>query len=230
MKRWAVLVVVLYFLILVALTAPLMLAAFYPLVGVTEAFSAFSQWMYWAGLGVVLLAQAVMLLVPVDLAMGRPVAQRPVLWTILASGLMAGLLGLGAAISIDEFVMKGNADPFRPPLPWVVLVLFWVVWTIVFYRSGRGADAMDGVTRQCRYLLKGSILELLVAVPTHIVARARDYCCAGVMTFFGIAFGVAVMLFSFGPGVFFLFVARWKRLHPQRTGINGPQSSVISPQ
>jgi hypothetical protein len=23
------------------------------------------------------------------------------------------------------------------------------------------------------------------------------------------------MLFSFGPGVFFLFAARWKRLHPQ---------------
>ena len=77
---------------------------------------------------------------------------------------------------------------------------------------------MDVVTRQCRYLLKGSILELLVAVPTHIVARARDYCCAGFWTFFGIAFGVSVMLFSFGPGVFFLFAARWKRLHPQRTG------------
>jgi hypothetical protein len=52
-------------------------------------------------------------------------------------------------------------------------------------------------------------------VPTHIVARARDYCCAGFYTFLGIAFGVAVMLFSFGPGVFFLFAARWKRLHPR---------------
>jgi hypothetical protein len=230
MKRWAVLVVVLYFLILVALTAPLVFVAFYPGVTRHDAFMLYSEWTYWAGLGVILLAQAVMLIVPVDLAMGRPVAQRPVLWTILASGLMVGLLGFGVAISVDEFVMKGNADPFHPPLPWVVLVLFWAVWTVVFYRSGRGADARDVVTRQCRYLLKGSILELLVAVPTHIVARARDYCCAGILTFFGIAFGVAVMLFSFGPGVFFLFAARWKRLHPQRTGVNGPQSSVISPQ
>jgi hypothetical protein len=75
---------------------------------------------------------------------------------------------------------------------------------------------MDVVSRQCRYLLRGSILELLVAVPTHIVARYRNYCCAGFLTFVGIAFGVSVMLFSFGPGVFFLFVQRWKRLHPQQ--------------
>ena len=89
------------------------------------------------------------------------------------------------------------------------------MWTLVFYRTSRDAAPMDVITRQCRYLLKGSILELLVAVPTHIVARARDYCCAGFWTFLGIAFGVSVMLFSFGPGVFFLFAARWKRLHPQ---------------
>jgi hypothetical protein len=31
---------------------------------------------------------------------------------------------------------------------------------------------------------------------------------------FGFATGISVMLFSFGPAVFFLFVARWKHLHP----------------
>jgi hypothetical protein len=73
----------------------------------------------------------------------------------------------------------------------------------------------DFVSRLCRWLFRGSILELLIAVPTHIVARYRDYCCAGVMTFIGLTMGMSVMLFSFGPGVFFLFAARWQRLHPQ---------------
>jgi hypothetical protein len=215
MKRWAVLVVFLYFLILVVLTAPLILVAFYPTVTVGGALAPFANWTYWAGLGVMLLAQAVMLLVPVDLSIGRPTAQRSVLWTILTSGLMVGLLGVGATISMDELFRKGNAGSLDTALPWAVLVVLWAVWSFAFYRMGRGAAAMDVITRQCRYLLKGSILELLVAVPTHIVARARDYCCAGLLTFFGITFGVAVMLFSFGPGVFFLFTARWKRLHPQ---------------
>jgi hypothetical protein len=220
MKRWAVLVVILYFLLLVALTSPLFLIAFYPSSNARDAISVMFEWMYWAGLGVMVLAQAAMLVVPVELSVGRPTAQRSVLWTILASGLMVGVLGAGAAISIDEFFRREKAGTGDAILPWAALLVLWAAWSLVFYRSGRGAAAMDVVTRQCRYLLKGSILELLVAVPTHIVARARDYCCAGVMTFLGIAFGVAVMLFSFGPGVFFLFAARWKRLHPQTARVD----------
>jgi hypothetical protein len=217
MKRWAVLVVLLYFLILVALTAPLILVAFYPQMRASDALSVYLEWIYWAGVGVMVVAQAAMLLVPVELSLGRPTTRRSVLWPILASGLMMGLLGVGAAMSIDEFIRKEAV--IDKALPWVALPVVWAVWTVVFARTSRDSAPMDVVTRQCRYLLKGSILELLVAVPTHIVARGRDYCCAGFSTFLGIAFGVSVMLFSFGPGVFFLFAVRWKRLHPQRTGL-----------
>ncbi len=216
MKRWAVLVVLLYFLILVALTSPLIFVAFYPMKVVTAALGPFFEWPFWAVLGVFLAAQAVMLLVPVELSLVRPKAQISVLWLILASGLMIGVLGAGVAVSVNEFIRKESADSTSMALPWGVFLGLWALWTVVFYRSSRDVPPMDVVTRQCRYLLKGSILELLVAVPTHIVARARDYCCAGFWTFVGIAFGVAVMLFSFGPGVFFLFAARWKRLHPQQ--------------
>jgi hypothetical protein len=90
-----------------------------------------------------------------------------------------------------------------------------MIWVFVFWRLSRKSQPESVVFRQCRYLLDGSILELLIAVPTHIVARSRNYCCAGFMTFLGIALGVSVMLFSFGPAVFFLYVDRWRRLHPQ---------------
>ncbi|MFZ0962740.1 MAG: hypothetical protein WAO35_17870 [Terriglobia bacterium] len=214
MKRWAVLVVILYFAFLVALTGPFFLVAFYPMESVRNALGIFSERMYWIALGVMIVGQAVMLLTPVDLALHRPASRRSVLWPILASGLMVGLLVVGAVISMDEYIRKEKATSSLTVLLPVILVV-WAVWTVVFYRTSRDAAPMDVVTRQCRYLLRGSILELLVAVPTHIVARARDYCCAGFLTFLGIAFGVAVMLFSFGPGVFFLFAARWKRLQPQ---------------
>ena len=213
MKRWAVLVVLLYFLVLVVLTSPFILVAFYPTVTARDALSAFSEWMYWAVLAVMLAAQAVMLLVPVDLTLQRPLTRQSVLWPVLASGLMMGLLGVGVVVSIDEYIRKDRASTSFWVLLALVLVV-WAVWTLVFYRTSRNIAPIDVITRQCRYLLRGSILELLVAVPTHIVARMRDYCCAGFWTFLGIAFGVTVMLFSFGPGVFFLFAARWKRLHP----------------
>ena len=67
----------------------------------------------------------------------------------------------------------------------------------------RNTEPADLVSRQCRALLKGSVLELLVAVPTHVVARYRDYCCAGFLTFIGLTMGVSVMLFAYGPAVFF---------------------------
>jgi hypothetical protein len=217
MKRWAVLVVFVYFLILVALTSPMLLAAFYPQMKARDSLEVFSEWMYWAGLGVMIVGQAAMLLIPVDLAMQRPTTRRSVLWPLLASGLMVGVLGAGAGASILEFIRRDKAlDLVGKGVPLLaVIVPVWAVWSIVFYRTGRGAAAMDVITRQCRYLLRGSVLELLVAIPTHIVARARHYCCAGLLTFLGIAFGVSVMLFSFGPSVFFLFVQRWKRLQPQ---------------
>jgi hypothetical protein len=226
MKRWAVLVVALYLLILSTLTIPLVVGAFYPTVTVTmpkdmhDLMDTIGVWQYWVFLGVMTAAQAVMLVVPVDLSIGRPASRRSVLWTVLASGLMMGVLGAGAAFSIDEFFRRDKAGRgIVAALPWAILLVVWAVWSLAFYRASRGAAAMDVVTRQCRSLLKGSILELLIAVPTHIVARARDYCCAGFYTFLGIVFGVAVMLFSFGPGVFFLFMARWKRVHPQSGGL-----------
>jgi hypothetical protein len=69
-----------------------------------------------------------------------------------------------------------------------------------------------------RMMYRSSILGLLVAVPAHVVARRRDDCCGGLGTIWGIASGLAVMLFSFGPGVFFLFSERWSRLHPKKGG------------
>jgi hypothetical protein len=63
-------------------------------------------------------------------------------------------------------------------------------------------------------LLAGSILELLIAVPTHIIARWRNYCCAGFMTFWGLVTGLSVLLFAFGPGMFILFVRRLHSVTP----------------
>jgi len=99
-----------------------------------------------------------------------------------------------------------------------VMTLTWCLWSLIFFRLGRKENPSDFISRQSRTLLKGSILELLIAVPTHIAVRQRNECCAGILTFIGLATGISVMLFSFGPAVFFLFVARWRRLHPEAAG------------
>ncbi len=224
MKRWAVVVVALYVLILLVLTGPLMVAAFYPHVNFGDIPEVATYPHYWVLILVMACCQAALLVVPVSVAGRRPLHRRAIIWPALASGLMMGLLSTGFVASLYELVRKDKAidalDSYLG-LDIAVLLGFWLIWALAFQRLSRGAEAMDAITRQCRYLLKGSILELLVAVPTHIVARYRDYCCAGFLTFLGLAFGLSVMIFSFGPGVFLLFVGRWKQLHPQLSTPSG---------
>jgi hypothetical protein len=80
------------------------------------------------------------------------------------------------------------------------------------------------MSRITRFLIAGSILELLIAVPAHIIARCKDYCCAGFLSFIGLACGTAVMLFAFGPAVFMLLARRVQSLKPpQKQEPQNPQ-------
>ena len=220
MKRSALVVVALYAVALAALTAPLGIAAFWPQVGASEVRDVMGAWQYWMLVAVLVLGQAALLVVPVKAAGGRPTTRRSLLWPVLASGFLMGLLAIGAVASVGEFIKQSKVTDSNV-VDYVACAAgaaIWLVWGLVFYRSTQSANARDFVTRQCRLLLRGSLLELLVAVPTHIVARNRDYCCAGVYTFVGISFGLTVMLASFGPAVFFLFAERWRRVHPPTDG------------
>lgn len=105
----------------------------------------------------------------------------------------------------------------------VVIAFLWLVWGLVFYRFAKADDPEALVKRTIRWLLRGTILELLVAVPSHIVARNRNDCCAPMGTFWGITTGLSIMLLCFGPGVFFLFVERIERLRAKSSPSGHPQ-------
>jgi hypothetical protein len=247
MKRWAVLTVLLYALALVLLTLPVDLIAFgnwgksQSNAGLHEVIqSYFLNLGYWLWLAVLIGGQFLLLLLPINLAERRLPARRPLKIPVivtaffLANLCFAGIFSILCAIFTDKtfdyfdlFALfhpganqngqnnhSGNGTLVTMIL---TLVLFWIVWAFIFHRSAK-TDAPDAfVKRATRWLLRGSILELLVAVPSHVIVRRRDDCCAPAGTFWGIATGISVMLLCFGPGVFFLFVERCQRLQPKQT-------------
>lgn len=238
MKRFAATIIFLYGAILMVLTQPVLLTCFTSMFEAQnwmETVKVFNSLRYWVLFAIMLLCQAALLGIPVRMNSARPVTQRPVVFLALASSLLAAILvwGIVAALyeytgrKLDMFVgtfflmdldeMKNVFSQERAIWLWIAgFAAIWTFWGIVFYRQGRKLEPKTFVERQCKFLLAGSALELLVAVPTHIIARGRDYCCAGFSTFVGIAAGISIMLISFGPGVFFLYADRWKKLRPGR--------------
>ncbi len=203
----------------------------------TEILKLYSAWQYWLWLGVLVTGQVLLLRLPINIAERRLPARRPLKTPVIVTGFflanlcLAGLLAVLCAIFHDEasnvfgFVdwLRGKisgapAENFRLTDSGVfasvtILVLtFWTVWGLIFRKFAKSDDEQALVKRLTRWLLRGSILELIVAVPSHVIVRRRDDCCAPVGTFWGIATGISVMLLCFGPGVYFLFVERMRKL------------------
>jgi hypothetical protein len=246
MKKWALLTVVLYAAILLALAGPvaylsfvdeadparLLKAVYYPTTGPMGPFEARAAvdedgwvWFYcspylWAG--VLGLTQALLLVVPIRVEGRRPATTRWLVWPALAALLMLALLAGAMLLVVSETVANTGALKGVLSFPALVAVVgaFWSVWAFVFaFYTVRGGGA-GFMRRLCRSLVAGSILELLVAVPAHVLARSRNYCCAGFSTFWGIAAGVSVMLFAFGPAVFVLLARRYGGVRRSRSAGN----------
>jgi len=220
MKKWSFVVAALYGLLLVILFFPTIFLAFFKNVNSEEKWNGWPlyTWQFWLIITVLVLAQFALLRVPVAVASRKPVKQRSLWTTVIAAAFMMGLLVSGASLSVYEAIAKDVDLPWKDkhwPGTIAIAVLMWVAWAIYFHRATKSSAPDIQMGKLKRFLWTGSILDLLIAIPTHIVARHRDYCCAGFLTFIGLTCGIAVMLFAFGPAVYFLFVERWKRLHPK---------------
>ena len=231
MRRWAFLTVGLYVLVLAALAWPLAKAAF-PHHDIRP-HQILLWWPLCVGFGVLGLAQLALLAVPIHIASRRPVTRSPLTWTLLAGLLMTLLLAGGFTVVALETVMRltdastgANSRPADLPIApetaalWAFSILggLWLIWTFLFgFYCGR-SEPQTMMSRIVRWMIAGSVLELLVAVPAHIYARHREDCCGGWLTVWGLAAGIAVMLFAFGPAAFMLFTRRVRSLQPPHPG------------
>jgi len=239
MKRWAIFTVFLYAAALLLLTVPAVIAAFngwgtHGGIALKDIVSCYTEWQYWLWLGVLVAGQFLLLLLPIHIAERRLPARRPLKVPILVTAFFlanlcfAGLTSLLCAGFKDagwEVIDYVNPIPHaQNSSGWhffgsvmLTVAIFWVIWAVIFRHYAQADDEATLLQRLTRWLLRGSILELIIAVPSHVIVRRRDDCCAPAGTFWGIATGISVMLLCFGPGVYFLFVKRMQQLQPKPT-------------
>lgn len=220
MRKWGIVISVFYALILLALIVPgaVFLALKFEgwgkfLEAVNEAYG---DWMLWLLIAAVLASQALLLFLSVDTSQKRLKPRSHILVSVTVGALLTALLTSGVIWSFG-FAIRGE-NFWKSLFDEEANLLFfwgalWLVWAILFYLYFRNSSGV--ITRLISWLLKGSVLELLIVVPCHVIVRRRHDCSAPLATSFGIATGIAVMLLSFGPSVLFLYKKRLDSYAPR---------------
>lgn len=212
MKRWGLITAALYTGMIVILTVPFLWAAF-PRAQPSVLFPIYGAWQYWAFIGLMALCEAALLIAPVQVKRSHHRRVRSIYLTYAVAALLMALMLVALALSISE-LLRFNGLFAGLWIP-ASLLGFWALWAGILFWVTRRSPPLAAVRRIWRILLAGSILELLIAVPTHVIVRQRNECCAGFFTFVGLVTGSCVMLLSLGPGVYFLLAERRARIdHP----------------
>jgi hypothetical protein len=214
MRKWGIVISLFYAVVVAGLVIPsgiILSGSKDPLGKVfsEDLADLFSVWLSWVLVAAVIAGQALLLFLSVDTSQKRLRPRSHIAVSVIVSSMLvallvlAGLSALGAAAYHDQFFDKFWTSARQVFSIWVAL---WAVWALVFYLWFRNSAASIG--RVVSWLLRGSVLELLVSVPCHVWVRRRGDCSAPLATSFGIVTGIAVMLLCFGPSVLFLVKKR----------------------
>lgn len=212
MRRWGILISVFYALIVLFLLLPVAIVlsgeGSTPSALVQKMGDTASVWLTWLLVVVVLMGQALLLFVSVDTSQKRLKPRAHILVSVTITAMLLGLLATAVVLSTGVAIDQKFLDNyFQSIVPWIGFwLLMWLIWGILFYWYARNSSTIVG--RAVSWLLAGSVLELLVAVPCHVIVRRRNDCSASTITSFGIVTGIAVMLLSFGPSVLILYKKR----------------------
>jgi len=214
MRKWGIVISLLYAVIVFGFLVPggMILAGDkspLPLVFSRDTFAVYGEWLSWVPIAAVLSGEAILLFLSVDTSFKKLKPRAHIAVSVIVTSMLfallafGGLSAVGAAAYGDKFIDRYWLSAAQMFGVWAAL---WVLWGIAFYLYFRNSAQM--ITRAVSWLLKGSVLELLIAVPCHVWVRRRGDCSAPIATSFGIVTGIAVMLLSFGPSVLLLYKKR----------------------
>lgn len=215
MRNWGIIITAFYAFVVTILMVP-GVAFLLEEPSWRDAFAVYHSWLTWVWVGILVGGQAVILVVSVDSSWKRLKPRQHILVSLATIALLLGLLLFAAVWSLLAGVLGDEIfeGPFQVLVDSQLKILawwfgLWLLWGIVFFLYVW--EMPQRAVRVVSWLLRGSVLELLIAVPCHIIVRHRDDCSAPGVTAFGIATGIAIMLLSFGPSVLFLYKKRMKQ-------------------
>lgn len=170
------------------------------------------------GFGVIIaVALQAMLLWPIRRpAPGRLHTGRPIWQSVVVISAGVTLFALGPLIGFVQFA--GNRDWINPEsnlVEWALLAFLpvsWILWTGVLLMWLRAPSREHAIGRCLGLLFAGSIVEILVTIPSDLAVRRKTDCYCGDGTMFTLWIAGSLILWTMGPLALVLLL--WRRRRP----------------
>ena len=154
-----------------------------------------------------LISQAVFVFCSGTINLCRPIRKRRAFLPVVLTAFLIMVLVVAVFLSLAEVFEMDDDTPLLWGF-WMLVGVNWIGWSIAFLVTYGQDDRYTLARKLLMALFRGSLLELLVAIPSHIIVSRRPGCLVGMSTGLGVSGGIAVMLWAFGPGIILLFLRK----------------------
>lgn len=168
-------------------------------------------------LAVTVISQALLIFGAGTVNLCTPIRPRRLVLPVIVAAVMMTVLVAAFCFCLAELLYLDDKNWIVYPF-WIIVGLSWILWSIVFFIMYRDTERYKTLRNLVAALIAGSLIELLVAIPSHIIVSRRPGCFVGMMTACGIIAGIFVMLWAFGPGITLLFLRERRKAELQRNG------------
>ena len=155
-------------------------------------------------------SQALLIFGSGKLELSRPIRGWRLVAPAVVAGLMLAILIGGAGLALSEVFYLEDGQWTAPALLALVPVS-WVVWSVLLFIYCQGWERFTVIGKLTGLIFAGSLASFLVSIPAHIIVSRRPGCFVGLFTALGIASGIYVMFWSFGPAILLLFLREKQR-------------------
>lgn len=149
-------------------------------------------------------SQAMFILGAGTIQLCRPIRRRRLVLPVIVSAGMLTLLFCGLIAAMAE--LFDIDQTVAPEVFWLAVAASWIGWGVLLFNYALNQPRYAVLSRFSRMIFAGSLAELLATVPAHLIVIRRPGCLVGLATMIGIAAGISVMIFSFGPMIVVLFL------------------------
>lgn len=160
----------------------------------------------------------------------RPIRRPRLLMPVAAASFMLAGLVAGLTMAFAElFRFDDKGSTGGAWFGWGALLATWIFWGVLLFVYTRKLQRYQAVFQLAKLVFAGSVAEMLAAVPSHLIVSRRPGCLVGLATAIGILSGIYVMIWSFGPAIFLLFLQAARRSDREETAADGELPASHAP-